>query len=630
MGVVGGMRHALANAAMRLLDDTWEWDGTACPSSHPRAGGERLSAEHEKVVFFDGELLWVFLPERSKREKRSRAAERMFTLMQRLAHALDAVKATRSRKAKVAHLSGLLRLLSREELPLAARLILGRVLPVGDTRNLGVGWALLSAAAADAAGKSIGVVALKSREVGDFGDALEFLLPAAEGQKARHLPLLEVPKFIDRVASTEDRAEKQKILAELLSRAAPWEARYLVKAILGELRIGVQLGIFEEALAEAFNVALDELRKASALTPDVGTLAVLALDRKLSHAEVVPGNVVAFMLATPAETVKEPIDPALTVIEDKLDGVRTQAHVWNGNVRLFARGQDDVTAQFPEVVTALKQLPHAVVLDGEVIAVKPDGMARPFQALQARLNRANPGAQVIAQTPVAFIAYDVLFDAETVLELPWTERRKRLEALPLKLNPVSRLKLDAPLEGQLDDAFTAARARGNEGLMLKRTDAPYEAGRRGSAWRKVKRAYATLDVVITRAEWGHGKRAGVLSDYTFAVWNGSELAEIGKAYSGLTDVEIDEMTARLQAITVSRSAHFHLVKPEIVIEVAFDGLQKSRRHSSGFALRFPRIARIRDDKKPNEADTLATVKALFDNQVDTGHREEPPQLSLFD
>ncbi len=546
--------------------------------------------------------------------------------MQRLAHALDAVKATRSRKAKVAALSGLLRLLSREELPIAARLILGRVLPVGDTRNLGVGWALLSAAAADASGQSLGAVALKSRELGDFGDALEVLMPAGN----RHLPLLEVPKILERVASTPDRLVKQQLLTELLSRSAPWEARYLVKAILGELRIGVQLGIFEEALADAFGATLDELRKASALTPDPGALALLAFDRKLAQAAVVPGQVVAFMLATPTETVKEPIDPALTIIEDKLDGVRTQAHVWNGNVRLFARGQDDVTGQFPELATALARMPRAVVLDGEVIAVKADGMARPFQALQARLNRQSPGAKVIAATPVAFIAYDVLYDGEVLLELPWTERRKRLEALPVKVNPVLTLKADVALEAQLDDAFTAARARGNEGLMLKRTDSPYEAGRRGSAWRKVKRAYATLDVVITRAEWGHGKRAGVLSDYTFAVWNGTELVEIGKAYSGLTDAEIDQMTARLQAITISSNAHLHLVKPEIVIEVAFDGLQKSNRHSSGFALRFPRIARIRDDKKPNEADTLATVKALFDNQVDSGHREAPPQLSLFD
>ena len=546
--------------------------------------------------------------------------------MQRLVHALDAVKATRSRKAKVGHLAGLLRLLSKEELPVAARLILGRVLPVGDTRTLGGGWALLSAAAAQASKQPLGVLALKSRELGDFGDALEVLLPAGD----RHLPLLEVPVFLERVAATADRVQKQKVLAELLGASAPWEARYLVKAILGELRIGVQLGIFEEALAEAFGATLEELRKASALTPDPGALALLALERRLDHADVVPGSVVAFMLASPMESVKEPIDPALSILEDKLDGVRTQAHVWDGHVRLFARGQDDVTAQFPELVAALKHVPRAVVLDGEVIAIRADGQARPFQALQARLNREAPGARVMASTPVAFIAYDCLFDGEVILERPWTERRRRLEALPVRTNPVMSLKLEVELDAQLDDAFTAARARGNEGLMIKRVDAPYEAGRRGSAWRKLKRAFATLDVVITRAERGHGKRAGVLSDYTFAVWNGAELVEIGRAYSGLTDAEIEVMTSRLEAITVSRSGPYHVVKPELVIEVAFDGLQRSTRHGSGFALRFPRIARVRDDKKAGEADTIVTVKALFEAQVGSGHGEKPPQLSLFE
>lgn len=550
----------------------------------------------------------------------------MFEAMQRLVHALDAVKATRSRKAKVGHLAGLLRLLSREELPIAARLILGRVLPVGDTRVLGVGWALLSAAAADASKQPLGVVAEKSRELGDFGDALEVLLPAGD----RHVPLLEVPGFLERVAATNDREKKQQILAQLLSAAAPWEARYLVKAILGELRIGVQLGLFEEALAEAFGATLEDLRKASALTPDPGALALLAFERRLGHAEVVPGSAIAFMLASPIEAVKEAIDPALTIMEDKLDGVRTQAHVWGGQVRLFARGQDDVTAQFPELIAALRTLPRAAVLDGEVIAVRPDGQARPFQALQARLNREAPGARVMAATRIAFVAYDCLFDGEVLLDQPWTERRRRLEALPVRTNPVMTFKPGVELDAQIDDAFTAARARGNEGLMLKRIDAPYEAGRRGSAWRKVKRAFATLDVVITRAERGHGKRAGVLSDYTFAVWNGAELVEIGRAYSGLTDAEIALMTSRLEAITVSRSGPYHLVKPELVIEVAFDGLQKSGRHSSGFALRFPRIARLRDDKRAQDADTLTVVKALFEAQVGSGHREQPSQLSLFE
>lgn len=546
--------------------------------------------------------------------------------MQRLVHALDAVKGTRSRKAKVTHLATLLRTLSRDELPFAARLILGRLLPVGDARSLGVGWAALSTAAAEASGHSVGVIGLKSRELGDFGDALEVLLPAGQ----RHVPLLELPPLIDRLAATPDRQLKHELLVTLLRRAAPWEARYLVKAILGELRVGVQLGIFEEALAAAFGVTLDELRRASALTPDPGALALLAFDRQLGSAAVVPGAVVAFMLATPTEAVKEPLEPSLTILEDKLDGIRAQAHVWGGQVRLFARGQDDVTLQFPDVAMALARMPRPVVLDGELIAVRPDGQARPFQALQARLNREAPGKNALAKTPVAFVAYDCLFDGEPLLDRPWTERRARLEALPVRANPYARLQPDAPLDAQLDAAFTAARARGNEGLMLKRADSRYEAGRRGSAWRKVKRAFATLDVVITRAERGHGKRAGVLSDYTFAVWGDGGLVEIGRAYSGLTDAEIEALTVRLETLTLQQSGPYHLVKPEVVLEVAFDGLQRSTRHDSGYALRFPRIARLRDDKPAREADTLATVKALFDAQLGTGHREEEPQLGLFE
>jgi DNA ligase-1 len=547
-------------------------------------------------------------------------------LMQRLVHALDAVKDTRSRKAKVKHLSTLLKTLSREELPFTARLILGRLLPLSDTRTLGVGWALLSAAAADASGHTIATIGLKSREVGDFGDALQVLLPGG----SRHLPLLSIPPLIERIASTPDRNVKQEVLTELLTRAAPWEARYLVKALLGELRIGVQLGIFEEAVAAAFDVELETLRKASALTPDPGDLALLALEKRLDTASITPGHVVSFMLASPTETVKEPIDLAKTIFEDKLDGIRAQAHVFSGQVRLFARGLDDVTVQFPEVAMVLARMPRPVVLDGELIAVKPDGQARPFQALQARLNRANPGKAVIAKTPVAFVAYDCLFDGESLLQRPWSERRARLEALPVRANAIAKLDPGQPLDAQLEHAFDAARKRGNEGLMLKHVESTYEAGRRGSAWRKVKKALATLDVVITRAERGHGKRAGVLSDYTFAVWNGERLVEIGRAYSGLTDVEIDSLTARLESLTVEQSGPYHLVQPRIVLEVAFDGIQSSTRHDSGFALRFPRIARLRDDKQPRDADTLATVKALYDAQLETGHREQEPQLGLFD
>ncbi|MEW5740225.1 MAG: ATP-dependent DNA ligase [Myxococcota bacterium] len=546
--------------------------------------------------------------------------------MHRLVSALEAVKATRSRKAKIARLAALLSEVSVEELPLTSRLVLGQILRQGDVRTLGVGWALLAQATASAAGTTANHVGIEARQAGDVGDAVAKLLPA----RGQTVALRQVESALEAIADTADRDEKLERLTLLLSQAAPEEAGYLARALLGEVRIGVQQGTFEEAVALAFSLPLEEVRRAAALVVDPGDLARLAKEGRLGEAGITPGRVIAFMLATPTEAVKEPVDPSRTIFEDKLDGVRAQVHVVGGTVRIFARGQDEVTQAFPEVVAALATLPRAVVLDGEIIAVGSDGRARPFQALQARLGRKEPDATLRARVPVAFIAYDCLYDGQPLLSRPWTERRARLEALGVAVNPVGRFDTARPLEAQVDDAFTAARARGNEGLVLKRVDAPYEAGRRGSAWRKVKRAFATLDVVVTRAEWGHGKRRGVLSDYTFAVWRGDRLAEIGKAFSGLTDAEIARLTTRFLELTLSRIGNQHLVRPVVVLEVAFDGLQRSSRHDSGFSLRFPRIVRIRDDKRPEDADRLETAQALFAAQVDSGHREEDAQGRLFD
>jgi DNA ligase-1 len=250
---------------------------------------------------------------------------------------------------------------------------------------------------------------------------------------------------------------------------------------------------------------------------------------------------------------------------------------------------------------------------------------------------------------VAFVAYDLLaLGDEVLLELPLTARRERLLAyreecarngIPrgtFRVNDALHLASDA----ELDAAFDAARARGNEGLILKREDAPYDAGKRGHAWRKVKKAFATLDVVVTAAEEGHGKRAGLLSDYTFAVWSGDRLVNVGKAYTGVTDEEIDLLTTKFRATTIEKKGPVRLVEPTVVLEVGFDGIQRSKRHASGFALRFPRIMRLRDDKMPEGANTVADVEALYTAQLESGHREEaapeaasaPPkkkQLSLF-
>jgi DNA ligase-1 len=546
--------------------------------------------------------------------------------MQRLVEALDAVAATRARREKVSHVAQLLRGVAPDELRLAARLLLGQALRHGDARTLGVGWALLSQAAADASGTTAQRVGLEARRLGDLGDALLDLLPA----RGQAVTLTQVHDALEAIADAADRAGKLARLTALLAQASPAQARYLARALLGELRVGVQRGVFEEALAQAFDAPLKSVQRAAALVSDPGDLAALARDGLLERADLTPGRAVAFMLATPTEAVKAPLDPAATIFEDKLDGVRAQVHLAAGRARVFARGLDDVTAAFPEVVEALPALPRPVVLDGEVLAVSADGRPRPFQALQARLGRAAPDASLRARVPVAFVAYDCLYDGASLLARPWAERRAHLESLGVTVTPVGRFDAAQPLGPQLDAAFAAARARGHEGLMLKRTDAPYEAGRRGSAWRKVKRALATLDVVVTKVERGHGKRAGLLSDATFAVWRSGRLVDIGKAFTGLSDAELTALTARFEALTVSRHGPLHVVRPEVVLEVAFDGLQRSRRHESGFALRFPRIVRVRDDKRPEDADSLEVARALFAAQLESGHREDPPQGRLFE
>ncbi len=576
--------------------------------------------------------------------------------MKRLASALEAARLARGRIAKEQAIGDALARVAREDpdertLATAARIAAGRALPAWGGKKLGVGWRLVYDVATELVGDAGGDVGAMTQEAGDLGEALAALLERSPAAAARPgVTLAHVGLSFERLADAASREDKRALVAELLSAATPLEAKYLAKALLGELRIGAQEGVILGAIARGFGRAPAEVRAAAALVTDPGELAVLAAKGWLSDARLHIGRPVAFMLATPIETLASPIEWAAFVVEDKIDGVRAQLHKSGADVRVFARGLDDVTAAFPEIVRALSGAAGDFALDGELVAIGEGGRPRPFQQLQNRLGRKAPPEELVRATPVAFVAYDLLADgAGDVLARPWEERRARLEALASRvtgpafmLNPASA----APVDGDLDARFLAARARGHEGLVLKRRDAPYEPGRRGQAWLKVKRAFATLDVVITAAELGHGKRAGVLSDYTFAVWRGegadASLVDVGKAYSGLTDAEIAEMTARLEASTLRtlRRGGLRVVRPEIVLEVAFDGIQRSKRHPSGFALRFPRIARIRDDKPAEAADRLEAVEALFASQVASGHREEAPaaaprvkaesrQLSLF-
>src|SRR2546421_7371133 len=373
----------------------------------------------------------------------------------------------------------------------------------------------------------------------------------------------------------------------------------------------------EAAIAEAFGVSITQVKRVHLITGDIGETAVRLKRGEIEVSSITPFQPVRFMLASPVETPDEAFTRmgAGTVwTEEKYDGVRCQLHRQGLRVELFSRDLKETTAAFPELIEAAPGIGHDVLFDGEVLAHR-DGRVLRFFELQRRLGRKQVDSDLRRDVPVVLVIFDLLWlDGRTLLDEPLTTRRKVLEGLGLE-HPFLLARLEEATDTQhLDRIFAETRERGNEGLMVKDPLSPYTPGRRGLAWLKLKRPLATLDVVVTAVEWGHGKRRGGLSDYTFAVkdTNTGRLVNVGKAYTGLTDAEIAEFTRRFLEMTVEDHGHVRLVRPEVVLEVAFDSIQHSGRHLSGYALRFPRIVRIRDDKPVEEIDTLERVAELYD------------------
>jgi DNA ligase-1 len=378
------------------------------------------------------------------------------------------------------------------------------------------------------------------------------------------------------------------------------------------------------------------VRAANLLLGDIGETARLASEDRLGHASLVPFRPIKFMLASPEPTAAavwervqagaeraegtEPsraADPSPAPIqvwlEDKYDGVRCQLHKVGTRVALYSRDLKDITTTFLELADSVRSLEADFILDGEIVAMR-DEEVLPFAELQKRLGRRENDLFMREEVPIKFVAFDLLWlGGESYLARPLRERRNALES---RIVPPRYFRLahitpaDSPAE--IDAAFEASRARGNEGLMIKDPASAYTPGRRGLAWLKLKKAFATLDCVVVGAEYGHGKRNQVLSDYTFAVRDEAtgELKTIGKAYSGLTDLEIAQLTRHFLNKAIRQHGRFFEVEPDTVLEIAFDRIQPSNRHSSGLALRFPRIARIRTDKSVAEIDTLATARKL--------------------
>jgi DNA ligase-1 len=551
---------------------------------------------------------------------------------------------------KIRLLAEYLRGLTGSDLALAPTWFTGRPFPPGQNKTLQVGWAVLRDSLCAAAGvgePAFRHVYLKHSDVGETATELLQSAPAGQSRQAptlSSLSLQQVAELFAKLEAARGPSAKAPLLEAVLSRCTGLEAKYLVKIITGDLRIGLKEGLVEEALANAFATTPEAIRKANLLLGDIGETARLAAEKRLGEATVVSFRPIKFMLASPEPTAADvwqrmqsvgpararlvgtvsgqagPADapaggPALVWLEDKYDGVRSQLHKVGQRVALYSRDLKEITTTFLELADSARGMSGDFILDGEIVAMRSEEVL-PFAELQKRLGRRQGDLFMRNEVPIQFVAFDLLWSGgKSLLDCPLSERRRALESLSpwatgLRLAHITQ----ADSAQEIDRAFSAARTRGNEGLMIKDPASAYAPGRRGLAWLKLKQALATLDCVVVGAEYGHGKRGKVLSDYTFAVRDErtGDLKTIGKAYTGLTDAEIAALTQHFLSTAVRQHGRYFEVQPDTVLEIAFDKIQRSGRHNSGLALRFPRIVRVRTDKPVAEIDTLAAARRLVE------------------
>ena len=531
----------------------------------------------------------------------------------------DAVSATTKKLEKIRRLSDLLKSLPLDDAAQSAIFLTGQAFPRHEERVLGIGGSTLYRLVGELTGKTSEELSSIYRKHGDLGDVAEEAL--RETHAGRDVTIAEVAAAFEALAALRNQSQKSAVLKSLLEEASPADVKYIVKIITGDLRIGLKESLVEEAIAKAFDRPADAVRRANMLTGDIGAALRLAAADELASATIVLFHPIGFMLATPVETGEELFGAEQTqfLVEEKYDGIRAQIHKSSGRVKIFSRTLDEVT-EFPELVAPIAALPGEFILDGEILAWKGT-QPLPFTELQKRLGRKIDQLNLWAQheIPVKFVSFDILYlNSELLLDLPLRDRRGKLAALfsaahDSMIQLASARLCDSP--DAVASAFHDAVTAGHEGIVAKNPDSLYTPGRRGGSWFKLKEPFATLDVVVTAVEYGHGKRHGVLSDYTFAVRSGEQLLNIGKAYSGLTDAEIAEYTEYFLKHTTEDQGFRRVVEPTVVIEVAFNNMQKSSRHASGYALRFPRIVRFRPDKLVGGIDTLARVEELYARQT---------------
>ncbi len=527
----------------------------------------------------------------------------------------EAIGRTTGKLEKVRILAEYFGRLDDSELRVVAVWLTGNAFSQVASRPLRVGWAVIKRAVLAVSGLTPGELQVISRRWNDAGlTAGEALARKEEASAAP--TIAEIDEFFRRIEAARGPTDKGGLLEEMLRPIPAEGAKVLVSILTGELRIGLKEGLVEDAIAAAAGVDGAAVREGNMLLGDLGDTALRARAGTLDAVELRPFRPMKSMLASPeptAEAVWERLGATGSVwLEDKLDGIRAQVHVADETCRIFSRELKEITATFPEIAAAAVKVGRNFVLDGEMLAYQ-NGRPLAFNELQRRLGRKELDLFMANEVPVSFLAFDVLWaEGRSVFREPLRARREVLDGLELGGTIAAVPVVRAHSAESIDAEFGAARDRNNEGLIAKDPASVYAPGRRGLAWIKLKKELATLDCVIVAAEYGHGKRVGVLSDYTFAVRDAKgALANIGKAYSGLTDVEIAELTEELLGLVIRQRGRVHDVEPRIVLEIAFDSINESDRHASGLAMRFPRIKRIRRDKMPEQIDTVASARKLI-------------------
>lgn len=564
----------------------------------------------------------------------------MPTLFRKLAELCQELESTKKRKAMVHWVASFILQLEIEEVEPAVSMLMGRAFPKCDQRVMEVNWAAISTITRKIIDSNEGSFSRAFGETGDPGDAIRIVLEKGRTKKQatlfqKQLTILEVRRMFESVAETSgigSREKKERLIETLLSCATPLEAKYIVKILIGEMRTGFHEGLMELAVAQAFNTPLDAVQTASMLTGDIGRVAFVA--RKKGKEGLMEMRFRVFrpvkpMLAQMATSISKVLEEHgnKTAFEYKFDGARIQIHKEKGDVKIFSRRLTDVTNSIPEIVSLVRDEVKAdtAILEGEVIGVSKDGNPLPFQHLMRRFGRTRKIEHAAEEVPVQLYLFDALYiDGQNLLGQEYVTRRKKLAEIAGRIQMTKQIIVTdiAVARKFLAEAVEA----GHEGLMAKKLDSTYAPGIRGKRWFKIKSVLEPLDLVIVAAEYGYGRRHGWLSNYYLAARDAKtgELVTIGKTFKGLTDAEIANVTQRLKKLTIREEGHTIIVEPKLVMEVAYNEIQKSPKYKCGMALRFARITRIREDKGLDEVDTIQRVRGIYERQFEKKARPRQP------